>query len=76
MKTSIDSHIADIQKLFPYRLTISPSELAKIRNRSVQTLARDRARGTGVRYKEDSKGSIEYPVREVAVWMHNIVMTV
>ena len=71
---SIENHIIDIQNLFPYELTLSPQELAKLRNKSVQTLAHERKRGVGVRYK-NSEGGIEYPIREVAIWLHNTIMT-
>ncbi len=70
----IDKYIADIQNLFPHQLTISPHQLARLRNKSVQTLMRERKKGIGVAYKDNS-GQIEYPIREVAIWFQNTIKT-
>ncbi len=71
---TVDQYIADIQNIFPNQLTLSPKELARLRNKSVQTLWRERKKGIGVPYKEQN-GNIEYPVREIAIWLHKTVVT-
>jgi len=73
--TNIEDHITDIQTLFPRQLTLSPHQLAKLRNKSVQTLMRERKKGIGVPYK-DNAGTIEYPIREVAIWLQQTIKTV
>ncbi len=73
---SIDSYIADIKNLFPNQLTLSSAQLAQIRNKSVQTLARERKQGIGIRYKESQGKNIEYPIREIAIWLHDTIVTV
>ena len=70
----IDKYIADIQNLFPFQLTLSPQQLAQLRNKSIQTLARERKKGIGVSYKNNA-GNIEYPIREVAIWLQNTIKT-
>ncbi len=71
---SIESNMMDIQKLFPFQLTLSPQQLAQLRNKSIQTLGRERKKGIGVPYK-DNAGTIEYPIREVAIWLQNTIKT-
>ena len=75
MKTErIEKNMIDIQNLFPHQLTLSPQQLAQLRHKSVQTLARERKKGVGVPFK-DNAGTIEYPIREVAIWLQNTIKT-
>ncbi len=71
---TIEENMIDLQNLFPHQLTLSPQQLAKLRNKSIQTLGRERKKGIGVPYK-DNAGTIEYPIREVAIWLQNTIKT-
>ncbi len=71
---AIEKNIADIQKIFPNQLTLTQQQFAKLRNKSVLTLSRERKRCVGAEYK-DNEGKIEYPVRRVAEWMHRTIKT-
>jgi len=72
---TIEENMIDLQNLFPHQLTLSPQQLAKLRNKSVQTIIRERKKGIGVPYKNNEAGTIEYPIREVAIWLSNTIKT-
>ena len=72
---NIESHIADILKIFPNQLVLSPKQLAKLRNKSELTLSRERKNSVGVAYIE-ANGQFEYPIREIAKWLNATTKTV
>ena len=72
--TNIQNHINDIQALYPGLLVLSPKQFAKMRNKSVLTLSRERHKCVGPEYKNNN-GKIEYPIRAISEWLQNTVKT-
>lgn len=72
--TNIQNHINDILTLYPGQLVLSPMQFAKLRNKSIHTLRRERKKSVGAEYKVSNK-QIEYPVRAVAIWLNSITQT-
>lgn len=70
----IENHIADILKIFPNQLVLSPKQLAILRNTSTLTLSRERLKGIGIPYI-DKNGKPTYPVRAIATWLNGTIQT-
>lgn len=71
----IENYIADILKIFPNQLILSPKQFAQLRNKSVLTLFRERKKGIGPEYKDDN-GQIGYPIRKISEWMVSTTKTI
>ena len=71
----IEKHMADIEKIYPGRLLLTKTELARIRNTSESTINREKKRSVGVPYKHEG-GRILYPVRSIAEWLIKTVQTI
>ncbi len=72
----INDIIGDIKEVYPGTLLLSKEQTAKITNRSENSLNRDIKKGTGIPYKQSmEKGKVLYPIREVAKWILNTVIT-
>ncbi len=63
-----DLYMLDLKELFPGQVTISGQALSGLRGKSIQTIYREKANGTGVEFKE-TNGNVEYPLRHVAMWL-------
>jgi hypothetical protein len=73
-KNNIENHIADILKIFPNQLVLSPKQLGMLRNKSEITLRRERKNAVGVAFI-DRNGQIEYPIRAFAEWLNSTTKT-
>ena len=70
----IEKNMADIDKIYPGRLLLTKTELARIRNTSESTINREKKRSVGVPYKHEG-GRILYPVRAIAEWLCRTIKT-
>ncbi len=65
----IEKHMADLRKLYPTQLLISKKQLKQLRKKSENTLNREKKNGTGIPCKQEGKGIVMYPLRDIAAWM-------
>ncbi len=68
-------YIEDISRIYPGKILLTKTELAKIRNVSESTLNRELRDGRGVTYKKEG-GRILYSVRDIAIWLTRTVKTI
>ena len=72
----IDDIIGDIKEIYPGTLLLTKEQTAKITNRSENSLNRDIKNGTGIPYKQSrDKGKVLYPIRNVAKWVLDTIIT-
>jgi len=71
---TIEEAILDIKSIYPYTLMLDKLQVAKLVNKSVSSLNRDMANSTGIEYKKEG-GKVLYPVRAIAIWMSQTIIT-
>ena len=65
----IEKHMTDLRKLYPTQLLVSKKQLTQLRKNSASTLNREKKESTGIPYKQEEKGAVMYPLRDIAAWM-------
>ena len=66
---NVEKHMSDLKKLYPAQLLISKKQLTQIRTNSESTLNREKFCGKGIPFKQEDKGIVMYPLRNVAAWL-------
>lgn len=65
----IEKHMADLRKLYPTQLLISKKQLSQLRETSESSLNREKENAIGIAYKQEGRGMVMYPLRNIASWM-------
>ena len=65
----IEKNMSDLKKLYPRQLLISKKQLTQLRKNSESTLNREKEKGTGIPHKQENRGIVMYPLRDIARWM-------
>jgi hypothetical protein len=71
---SYQDELEMIQKIYPNKIMLSKQDVADLTSRSLASVNRDLADGTGIPYKK-VRGRVLFPVKEVAKWMNELIQT-